>query len=112
MNTAGADPASGSLSKSTAIWIVAGITLANLALVGASSVFGVHGDGTPGSMPLVLGLGFPWVLFFTIRAILLIGAGEYQRATRTAAKAIPYAFAFIVIGGSLYFIVAITFGWL
>ena len=63
-------------------------------------------------MPLVLGLGFPWVLFFTIRAIRLIGAGEYQRATRTAAKAIPYAFAFIVIGGSLYFIVAITFGWL
>lgn len=100
------------MSKSTALWIIAGITLANLALVGASSVFGVHGDGTPGSMPLVLGLGFLWVLVFTTRAILLIRTGEYQRATSTAAKAIPYAFAFIVIGGSLYFVVAITFGWL
>ena len=63
-------------------------------------------------MPLVLGLGFLWVLVFTTRAILLIRAREYQRATSIAAKAIPYAFAFIVIGGSLYFVVSITFGWL
>ena len=100
------------LSKSPAIWAVAGITLVNLALVGVSSVFGVHGDGTAGAMPLVLGLGCFWVLIFTLRAILLIRAGEYQRATSTAAKAIPYAFACIVIGGTLYFVAAITFGWL
>ena len=104
-------PVLGAMSKTSATWAVIGITVANLALVGLSSIFAVYGDGSPGAAPLVLGVGAAWVLGFACRGAALVNRGEYRAAAGAAAKALPYAFATLVLGGSLVLLVAITFGW-
>lgn len=93
------------MSKPLATWALVGVTLANLIVVGAMAALGIHGDGTLGITPWVLGLGAIWVGGFSARATALLNKGDHAASVKLAAKAMPYAF---VIGlPTMYFLMFI-----
>jgi hypothetical protein len=96
------------MSKSRATLALIGITVINLLVVAASSIFGVYGDGTVGAMPWVLGFGSLWVLFFTYRAAILVARGEHSRGIGFAAKSIPYAFVAFFLGFFVWAFIHVT----
>lgn len=81
---------------------VAFITAINLAIVAAASVLAIHGDGTPGEMPLVLVLGGLWVMAFAARSVALARAGEVRAALGVAAKAIPLGLLAVMLATLVY----------
>ncbi|GAA0760312.1 hypothetical protein LRH25_00535 [Ideonella azotifigens] len=85
------------MSATFAIVAVIAVTIINLAIVAASSVFAIHGDGTPGEMSLVLVVGSLWVLAFAARSIFTVTKGARGQAVSTSAKAIPYALMVLVL---------------
>ena len=94
--------------RSHAKLVLIGITIVNLLVVVASSLFGVYGDGTVGNMPWVLGIGSLWVVAFTYRAAILIRRGKHGQGIRFAAKSIPYALAVFLLGFYLLALIRIT----
>jgi hypothetical protein len=85
------------MSATFAIVAVIAVTIINLAIVVASSVLAIHGDGTPGEMSLVLVVGSLWVLAFVARSIFMVTKGARGQAVSTSAKAIPYALLVLVL---------------
>jgi hypothetical protein len=79
------------LKASTAAKLVV-ITVLNLAIVGCSSVLGISGDGTPGMMYWIQGIGGLWVLAFTIRAHRIASKGNEKEAVGVAGTALLYGF--------------------
>ena len=85
------------MSASLAIVAVAAVTVVNLALVAASSLLAIHGDGTAGEMSLVLVVGSLWVVAFAARSIFMVTKGERGHAVSNSAKAIPYGLLVLLL---------------
>lgn len=98
------------MTKGRAKLAVCGISAANLFLVAASSIFGVHGDGSAGGMPLILSVGALWVLAFAARGFILIRKGDHDAAIELTIRALPYAALTLMIGFTTFAFAAITLG--
>ncbi len=85
------------MSKAVAYLTVALIVALNMAVVFGASLLGISGEGKPGSMYFVLGLGALWVVAFAIRALLLITQGDEKGGVGVAAKTLPYALLLVVL---------------
>jgi hypothetical protein len=86
--------------------MIAGVTVINLLLIAFLSIFAIHGDGTLGGLPVVLGLGVLWALSFALRACQHFRRNEYQRSVFVVSMTIPCGFALIIVASSAYFLFA------
>jgi hypothetical protein len=85
------------MSNAVAYLSVALIVALNMVVVYGASLFGINGNGTPGSMNFVLALGALWVVAFAIRAVHLITRGDKEGGIGVAAKTLPYALLLVVL---------------
>jgi hypothetical protein len=87
------------------ITIVAAI---NAVVVLGASLLGVSGDGTPGSMYVVLSVGWSWTAVFYFLGLYRMSRGEHQAGINLTLKTIPYAIVLVVLGGVLWVGIAIV----
>jgi hypothetical protein len=85
------------MSNAVAYLTVALIVALNMVVVYGASLFGINGNGSPGSMNFVLGIGTLWVVGFAIRAVQLIARGDKEGGVGVAAKTLPYALLLVVL---------------
>jgi hypothetical protein len=84
-----------------AIFVIAGLNAFGVFL---ASLLGIYGDGSSGSMPLVLGVGWTWVGAFAVAGFCMASKGQAEAGIAFCAKALPYALLFLV-GGSVVWLV-------